>query len=163
LTDNSDGWLNRLLDVLAALILLALMLLTCVDVAGRYLFNAPLQGATELTQLTLAGIIFAALPAVSRREDHICVDLLDSVFPRAWINSRQLLINLLCAGALAAIAWQVWIIARRTAQYGDRTEFLELPLAPVVYFIGAMCALAALMLALNALRYLRGQGSLSPR
>ena len=137
------------------------MLLTCVDVAGRYLFLAPVQGATELTRLLMAGIIFAALPVVSRREDHISVDLLDAVFPKKLITGRQIVINALCAVAMAVICWRVWILAGRAQQYGDRTEFLQIPVYPVVYFIALMCAIAALMFTLNIVAYLTGKGRLT--
>jgi TRAP-type C4-dicarboxylate transport system permease small subunit len=156
------SWLTLPLDAVAALILFALMLMTCIDVLGRYLFNAPLNGATELTELMMAGIIFAALPVVGRREQHINVDLLDSITPRVLVNIRQTLINTIAAVAMAVICWRVWILAARHAEYGDRTEFLQIPVAPVVYFISVMCALAALLLILNVGLYLGGRGPLSP-
>ena len=137
------------------------MLLTCVDVAGRYLFLAPVQGATELTRLLMAGIIFAALPVVSQRQDHISVDLLDAVFPKGLIIVRQILVNALCAIAMAVICWRVWILAGRALRYGDQTEFLQIPVYPVVYFIALMCAIAALMFTLNSLNYFTGKGRFS--
>ena len=49
----------------SSLTLFGLMALTCVDVVGRYFFNAPLDGATELTQIMLGIVVFAILPLVS--------------------------------------------------------------------------------------------------
>ena len=105
----------------------------------------------------MAGVIFAALPSVGEREDHVTVDLLDSVFPRLLVRFRQLLLNLLCAVIMAVVCWRVWILAERALQYGDRTEFLRIPVAPVVYFIAIMCGVAALILALNAVYYALGR------
>lgn len=150
------------LDALAAALLFALMLLTCADVGGRYFFNAPVNGATELTRLLMVGVIFAALPVVTRREDHVSVDLLDRWVPRGLIGLRQIAINALCALALAVICWRVWLLAGRHLRYGDRTEFLEIPVAPVVYFIALMCAAAAVAACHNVWLYLRGRGALSP-
>ena len=133
------------------------MVLTCIDVMGRYLFNAPLQGATELTRLLMAGIIFAALPAVCLREDHVTVDLLDTLTPKWLVRARQLVINLTCTVILAVISWRVWLLAERAGQYGDRTEYLQIPVAPVVYFIALMCAMAALVAALVCVYYLTGR------
>src|SRR3546814_13262355 len=65
----------------AATILFCLMVCTFVDVVGRYVFNSPLPGALELTEIMMASLIFTILPVVSARSDTITVDLL--VLPRA--------------------------------------------------------------------------------
>ena len=41
------------LNVAAAFLMTGLVLVTCIDVVGRYLFNNPLGGAFELTQVLL--------------------------------------------------------------------------------------------------------------
>ena len=126
-------WLNRLADGTSALVLFALMAMTCIDVIGRYFFNAPLDGATELTQLMLGVIVFAMLPAVCLREEHISVDLLDRWFPARFGAVRSIVLNLLMAVMMAAVCWRVWLLAELTADYGDATEFLAIrsPRSPI--------------------------------
>lgn len=131
------------------------MVMTCIDVIGRSFFNAPLDGATEATQLMLAIIVFAVVPTVCLREDHITVDLLDPWFPAPLVRPRRIVLNLLMAMLLAAVCWRVWILADLTAEYGDATEFLEIPLAPISYFIAVLSAAGAIALLANALHYLR--------
>ena len=155
-------WLRRLTGGTSALTLFGLMAMTCVDVAGRYVFNAPLDGATELTQLAMGIIVFAVLPTVSFREEHVSVDLLDIWFPRRLINFRQLLLNVIAMIAMGVVSWRLWIVAELTAEYGDATEFLEIPYAPMYFFIAAMCGATTVAIAFNIPRYLRGQGPLSP-
>ena len=150
--------LNRLADGAAGLVLFALMAMTCVDVAGRYFFSAPLDGATELTQLMMGAIVFAVLPAACLREEHISVDLLDRWFPPALAAPRGAVLNALMAAMMAAVCWRVWLIADLTADYGDATEFLAIPLAPVTYFIAVSSGAAALAFAANAVRLLRPPG-----
>ena len=55
---------DALLGVVASAILLAMMLLTVVDVVARYVFSRPLRGAFEVTELMLLVLIFAGLPLV---------------------------------------------------------------------------------------------------
>ena len=162
LKGRAERWLTRPLALLGAILLFTLMVLTCIDVMGRYLFNAPLQGATELTRLLMGGIIFAALPAVCLREDHVTVDLLDTLTPKWLVRARQLVINLTCTVILAVISWRVWLLAERAGQYGDRTEYLQIPVAPVVYFIALMCAMAALVAAVVCVYYLLGRRHAAP-
>ena len=66
---------------LASVMLFFLMAVTVVDVTGRYVFNAPLPGSSEITELLMAVLVYTGLPGVSRLEKHISVDLLDSVTP----------------------------------------------------------------------------------
>ncbi len=146
-------WLNRLADGASSLVLFALMAMTCIDVIGRYFFNAPLDGATELTQLMLGVIVFAVLPAVCLREEHISVDLLDRWFPAALTAPRSVALNLLMAVMMAAVSWRVWLLAEITADYGDATEFLAIPLAPITYFIAVLSGGGALAFAANAARH----------
>ena len=65
--------------LIACFILLWLVGLTCVDVVGRYFFRAPVTGATELVQISMAGIIFFSLPAMFLRDDQVIVDLFSFV------------------------------------------------------------------------------------
>ncbi len=164
--DNHPGFrpshLTKAGDGLSSVALFALMVMTCVDVTGRYFFNAPLDGATELTQLMMGVIVFAILPAVCFREEHVSVDLLDLWLPSRWINRRQFILNALMAIMLSAVAWRVWISADFMVEYGDATEFLGIPYAPITYFIAIMNGAAAIAFLFNAVRYVHGKGPMSP-
>ena len=164
-TDRPDGTPpsgrrvgNRLIAVpegVSALVLFALMAMTCIDVIGRELFGTPLDGATELTQLMLGVVVFAILPSVCLREEHVSVDLIDLWFPERLVPLRQAVLNAVMAVALGFVAWRVWIIAGLTADYGDATEFLAIRLAPINYFIAALSACGAVALVVNTVRHAR--------
>ena len=139
----------------SAMVLFALMAMTCIDVIGRALFGAPLDGATELTQLMLGVIVFAILPSVCLREEHVSVDLLDLWFPERLVPLRQAVLNAIMAVALGFVAWRVHVIADLTAEYGDATEFLEIRLAPINYFIAALSACGTAAFVVNTVRYAR--------
>ena len=77
---SSDGgvWLDRALGAAAAVLLLGLLAVTTADVIGRYIFNWPLRGAFEITELLLLALIFAGLPLVSRADEHVTLDFIDA-------------------------------------------------------------------------------------
>ena len=154
--DRLTRWVFWILGGFAGVVLAALMVVTVVDVIGRYLFNAPLPGSFEVTKIMMAALIFAALPAVSRFEQHITIDLLDGITPRRLVRFRQIAINLICAIALAILCWRLWIYAVQTAEFGDVTDYLQLPRAPVVFYMSIFSGLGAIVLFANTLRYLRG-------
>jgi TRAP-type C4-dicarboxylate transport system permease small subunit len=47
----------------------------------RQLFNAPLLGLVELSELALVACIFVAMPGVFLRDENIVVDVIDHVVP----------------------------------------------------------------------------------
>ena len=147
-------------DVVAAVTLLALSAVTLIDVVGRYVFNAPIGGADEMTVFLMAVGVYAVLPRISHREEHIAVDIVDLVSPRRWLGPRQALLNALGAAFMAMVTWRMSIVAARMDEGNEVTMFLRLPKGPLAYFFSAMCAIAAVLLAWNVVRYLRGRGPL---
>ena len=117
------------------------MALTTVDVIGRYIFNWPLRGAFEITELLLLTLIFAGLPLVSRADEHVTLDFIDMA-ARAQRGRRLLrrLVDLVCGLIILGLAWRVWVKAGKIAGYGDTTEVLRIPVGPFVYFMALMVA-----------------------
>src|SRR3972149_2908027 len=99
------------LGLFARLRLFAMMALPFVDVIGRYLFNRPLPGAYEMIAFMMPLMIFAALPVVSFREDHVTVDLLEGVTPNSWRRWQGCAVSLIGAGALGVLAWRLFVQA----------------------------------------------------
>ena len=122
-----------------------MMLVTVVDVVGRYFLNAPLPGAFEMTQFLMAAIVYAGLPHVSQRESHITIDLLDGVTPDRVVSLRDLVVNGLCAVTFAVLSWRLWVLAEEAKEWGDVTQYLGWPLFPIIYFGAALCAIAAVI------------------
>ena len=140
------------LRLAAAAVMFALMLVTCVDVLGRYFLNRPLLGGLELTELLLSAAIFFALPLVSLRGDHVTVDLLDAVTPDWLVRIQHVfasLVGALCSGYLA---WRLWIRAGQLVAAGETTAQLKLGLGGVTYAMSALMALTAVALVLAARR-----------
>jgi len=147
----------RPLAIPGALLLLGTMVLTFVDVIGRYVFNSPVRGGFELTEIMMAGLIFLGMPLVTRQNAHIKVDLLDLILsPRAlaWL---QRLGDVLTFAVSLLIAATVWFKAGQTAASNDHTESLRIPLAPVVYMMAVLMAVNALACLPRILRPMRSE------
>lgn len=136
---------DAVLGIAASALLFCMMVLTFFDVVGRYLFNRPLRGAFELTELSLLVLIFAGLPLVSHANEHVTMDFIDKLLgPRAFVWLERT-VDAFCAAVMFFVAWQVWIKAGKIAGYGDTTDVLGIPVGPFVYFMAAMVALTALV------------------
>ena len=135
--------LETLLGAISAAVLFLMMMLTAVDVAGRYLFNKPLAGGFELTEMMLAALIYCGLPLVSKRREHIVIDTFDPLMSKRVKRGLDVFADLVCSVTLAGIGWLIFRRAQRVAEYGDTTNVLTLPLAPVAYLMAAMIAVTA--------------------
>jgi TRAP-type C4-dicarboxylate transport system permease small subunit len=153
-------WLGRLPSLLAAATLFALMVMTFLDVMLRSIFNNPIEAATELTRLFMAIMVFSSLPVISWNNGHIVVDLLDSWFGETASRIRDGVINLACGVALAWPALRVWQLADRARQYGDVTEYLQIPQFYIAYFIAVSTFITAGLLVVRGLLGLVAPGLL---
>ena len=147
-TERLADSVSRFVSNLAAIILFALVILTCADVIGRYFLNAPVIGAVELVRICMAGIIFFSLPALFFKEDHIIVDLIP--FFRSGISAWILNIIIISISVFIAltIADRVSDYAIRAFEDGDVTEYLSIPRYIVVSLITLSiysCALFAIL------------------
>jgi TRAP-type C4-dicarboxylate transport system permease small subunit len=136
---------EAVLGVAASLILLAMMLLTAVDVVGRYVFQRPVRGAFEVTELLLLVLIFAGLPLVSFTDEHALMDFIDRLLgPRAQ-HLLERAVQGVCAAVMGLLAWLVWLKADRIWAYRDSTDVLRIVYGPFVYFMAAMIGLTAVI------------------
>jgi TRAP-type C4-dicarboxylate transport system permease small subunit len=128
-----------------AAVLMALLLCSFLDVAGRGLFNSPLPGAVELSEMMMALLVASALPLVTAKNAHIVVDFLDPVLGPRLRRVQAVVVALFAIALLVTLAWQLWLQALDMAQHNAETAFLGLPMAPVIGFMAAMCAVAAVV------------------
>ena len=138
-------WVEGLLGAAASTILLVMMLLTFVDVVARYLFNRPIAGAFEVTELLLLVLIFAGLPLVTYADEHVTLDFVDMALGAKGRLLLRRAIDLVCGVIILALAWRVWVKAGKIAGYGDTTEVLRLPVGPFVYFMTIMVAVTGVV------------------
>ena len=154
----TGGFAHRLrlgIAAFCAVILLTMMGLTVADVLGRYLLSAPVAGATELTELLLAAVVFLGLPAAALDGDHISVDVLTSRLPQSAARHLDLVVSIVSAGVLTLVAWRLWLIGDQIAGYGGTTPTLKLPVAPLGYGLGVLCLVAAVITLLHSVLHWR--------
>jgi len=137
--------MEPLLGAIAGALLFGMMTITFIDVVLRYIFNAPLRGSFEITELMLVVLIFAALPLVSRREEHVVMDFLDHFLPFGIYRALRALEHIVSAAVMTGMGWLLWQRASKLAAYGDTTSVLRIELAPFVYAIAVLIFVTALI------------------
>jgi TRAP-type C4-dicarboxylate transport system permease small subunit len=145
---HEHAWERRAdaaLGIAASAILFCMMTLTFVDVILRYVFNRPLRGGFEVTELMLLVLIFAGLPLVTHANEHVTMDLIDR-----WLSPRARrflgrVMEAVSAALMFALTWFMWNKAQRISGYGDTTDVLRIAVGPFVYFMVAMILLSGLI------------------
>lgn len=137
--------LETVCGLLAGTALFAIMALTFFDVGGRKLLDHSIPGSLELTELLMVVVIFAAMPLVSLRGEHVVFDSLDSYLPTAVRRAQIALVHLLCAAALLALGYLMWQTGGQFAINGDTTAQLQIAKSPFIYGMGILCGLTGLV------------------
>ncbi|MGI9154972.1 MAG: TRAP transporter small permease, partial [Rubrivivax sp.] len=115
------------------------------------LLSESVPGSLELTELLMVVVIFAGLPLVSLKGEHVVFDSLDPWIPKALRRLQHALVDLLCVAALGGLAWLMWAKGGQMAEYGDTTAQLKLSLAPFVKVMSGLIAVTAFVHALLVL------------
>lgn len=135
--------LQNSLGVAAGLLLFCLILVTCVDVVGRYFFSVPLSGAFEITEILLAALVFMALPLTTERREHIEVDLLNIAISGRTQRVLSAFAGLFSAALLATLAWRLASHSASAFEDGAVTNALSIPLAPFGFLAAFSCMVSA--------------------
>jgi TRAP-type C4-dicarboxylate transport system permease small subunit len=146
LWNKIDTMLHIIIGPIVSVVLFFMMALTFADVVGRYVFNSPITGALELTEFAMAIVIFLGLTLLSTEEGHVTVDLFDNFIPDKIKAVQTVIVNIISAVIVGVISWQLWVKAAETAEYGDITQFLRMPLAPLLYFMSIMTGIASIVM-----------------
>lgn len=138
----------RVLGILTAVALFAIVALTFLDVFARYLFSSPIRGAVEIIQFAMALVIFTALPLVTRQREQVTVSLIEGLVKSPTARRfKQFACDLVSLLAIAILAWRLGVQAGESAQDKTATIVLGWPMAPLTYFMCA-CALATALVIL---------------
>lgn len=140
-----------LLNVVASFLMIAMVVVTLVDVTLRYFFNMPIFGSTEMVSFGLLLSIFAGLALVAERNEHISVSLLEKLWnrisPTAYLTVRRVA-NIV---GMLFVALLLYRQAETTLATGQTSVLLGWPYFPAVaativfVMVGVILAVAAIV------------------
>ncbi|WP_339226693.1 TRAP transporter small permease [Oceanobacillus sp. FSL K6-2867] len=139
--------LNAGLLYIAQAVLMIMVFLVTADVLGRWLFNQPITGAVELTELGLSMVIFLSIGYTHLKEEHISIDFLVERLPEKaqWIAG--VFINLIIMTVMLLMAFSLFWYAERLLTSGTVTGDLGLP----IYLFAAVSGIGSIVFALTAI------------
>jgi len=152
------GWVanpvSRVLNSGGLIVLAVMVFFTASDVTLRYLFNRPILGSWELTELMLALLVFSTIAYTAVKKGHINVELVTSRLPpraREIIESITLLLSTVL---FALMAWQSAVQAVILLASGSRSEAYGVPHYPFFFVVAFGSGLLSLVLLVDLLNSL---------
>jgi len=118
---------SRLLGLIAGAALFAMMLLTFVDVIGRYGFHKSIFGVAEIVEHLMMLTVFAGLAFITAKNEHITVTLMEGLIVRGVAVAQRWMSVAISVGCTLLITWQMYAHAADLLRSGKRTAVLDLP------------------------------------
>ena len=134
-----QGHVEKASTAVAACVIFSLMCLVVADVLGRKLFNAPIQGAIEVTELTLVVIVYLSVAYVQGCREHIRLELFSSRVSASVLRRLDFVSLLISLVICLIITWRIGLFAWESWITDDHTMGLvEIPIWPskVAVFFG---------------------------
>jgi TRAP-type C4-dicarboxylate transport system permease small subunit len=142
---KQDGLLKRselfssTLAYLGAVSLFIMMCLTVADVLGRYVFNKPITGTFELTELMVLILIFSFLANAQANKAHVTVDLILSRFPKTFRVYIELFNHIMSLALMILITWIGALRALELKEVAEASPNLGIPTYPFAFFLVLGC------------------------
>lgn len=145
------GGAGRILAVAAGVMILAMMVVTSIDVGGRYFFNRPLHGGYEITEILMGLVIFAGMPLATAAREHITVNFLESVLSRRRRQWQAAIGDLVCAVVAAIMAWRIFERGSGLVRVGETTLQLGIARGHIAWAMAVLLAIAAAVFVVAAI------------
>ncbi len=126
--------LSGVLKFIGASAITIMMLLTVVDVIGRF-FKHPIFGSVELVGFLAVITVAAALPYTYKMDGHVGVEILVRLLSKKtqlWIDVFTRSLSLVLFGI---ISWQMFLYAKDIHETGEVSMNLEFPIYYIVYIL----------------------------
>lgn len=155
----ADVWrlTDFVLKLIMAIVMFAMMSITTIDVAGRYLLNAPIPGGFEIVQYLMAFIVFAALPLTTASNMHLSVSLVENRLKGRALRMHRVYTLGISAIALIVIAHRIAAQGTSLSESKQVSGYLSLPLAPIAWAMTVFAVMAVVVILIMLVRAVMGQ------
>ena len=128
-------WISRIMAATGAFTLGVMMLITVIDVFGRFFFSRPLEGAFELVGILLVIAGSWGMGYCQLLKGNVRINILANYFPKIMQGVVMLVAYAIAITMTAIITWET--LQRTYAYYhktlGAVTETLSMPYWPFMF------------------------------
>jgi TRAP-type transport system small permease protein len=140
---------SKIMDSVACSALMAMMLLTCVDVFMRYIFNNPIIGVYDIVSLLAVITISFALPYSMLSKAHVAVTLFVAHLSQKIQLVFEVFTHVLGIVFFLVLSWQSFILSEHLKTANEVTPTLQISFYPLLYCASACFLLLCVTILVN--------------
>ena len=119
--------IERTLQFVSSIALVAMMIVVVTDVTLRFVFNTPVRGAYDIVSFALLIMVFFGIGPVIVAGKEIVMDLFDHILPSPALKGLRIISAIGTLAVFLFISWSMIGPAVNAWRYGDRSLELNLP------------------------------------
>ena len=143
------------LNLVAALVILAVMFIGVFQVFGRKLINLPVPGYVDVIEFVMTVFAFVSIAYTQRLGGHVRMEIILKKFHGRALWIVEAFGTLVVIGIVAILAWFGYEHFLRAWLIGDSTIDIEIPLWPSKLLIPAAFAILLVRLVIQLIGFLR--------
>ena len=148
-------YIIRVLLIIAALALIAMMVIITGNILGRIFISTPILGAVEIAGLFGIVLSSIALPYVEKERRNVIVEILADKFPPRLRGFTDAFVFLLSLGGIAAMSWAMFNESFHAASFGEETGVLRIPTTPFKFIWSIGILLLCVVIIVNIISSIR--------
>ncbi len=134
--------------------IMIMMILTAVDTFLRNIFNHPIVGAHELSEVLMVIFVFLAIAYTAIEKGHVAVDILTGRFSKRIQAIVDKVTNFLSLFIFLLITWQTLLFGMDLWKNKTVSPTLDIPIFPFAFIVALGTGLLCLVLLINFLHSL---------
>ncbi len=146
---------ESVLNLIAALVILAVMFIGVFQVFGRKLINLPVPGYVDVIEFVMTVFAFLSIAYTQRLGGHVRMEIIIKRFRGRALWIVEFLGTLTVIGIVAILAWFGYEHFLRAWNIGDSTIDIEIPLWPSKLLVPVAFAILLVRLFIQLLGFLR--------
>lgn len=146
---------ESVLNLIAALVILAVMFIGVFQVFGRKLINLPVPGYVDVIEFVMTVFAFLSIAYTQRLGGHVRMEIIIKRFRGRALWIVEFLGTLTVIGIVAILAWFGYEHFLRAWTIGDSTIDIEIPLWPSKLLVPVAFAILLVRLFIQLLGFLR--------
>ncbi|UCG68082.1 MAG: TRAP transporter small permease [Thermoplasmata archaeon] len=147
----------EIVGFVALIAIVIMMMLTTTDVILRYLFDSPILGSMEMTELLMVSVAGLSLAWCTLKSGHIRVDIIINMFSKKTNRTIDMVNYILTAGICAFIVPALINRYIEGEKLDVRTYVLQIPEGPFVLLLSFGYLLTFLVLIVNIVKSISGE------
>ena len=149
---NCGRSLTNVITLIGYAALAYAVLMTTINVIGRYILKRPLLGEVDMVEMGMAVFGGVAMFLTTTNRHHVSVDVLVVRFSRRTQTILRCISSLLGSFTWGVLAYLTFLEGLELLEKADRTDVLRIPHAPFAIILAVGLCLVCMTMLKQALR-----------